>query len=205
MDLLESTYPIRHISQIWTRYPFNYNHVTYEVTWSYPKCSDMYHTLYKEQKPEFYIDMQKKILTHFYTSLEASPILYYRLSMDHPFIDSYVCHIEHRAIEPILVQESDPPIRSRLPPILPLYREGVLQNRSDICIATNYIVCIQYIHTNELGPPCYKVCWAKNKTWRRPTTQTASDIVALIQLHRLSGRWNIKEGSHPVLCILEQY
>ena len=84
-------------------------------------------------------------------------------------------------------------------PIISFYKEGILQNRSDICIASNQSVCIKYIHTHELGPPRYQICW----NW---TAIKDPMLRLLIERNKTLGKWNILSGDSPTtLCILEQY
>ena len=205
-SLVGSGHPITKEHQIWTWYPFNYNRETHEVSWSYQKCSDIYRKLYKEQKKELYVEMQTTILRNFFASLDTSTCFRYELPRDRRTLDSFVCILHSReeraprVISECRIEKRDP--LPRLPLIRPLYKEGFLYSRSDICAATDDSVCIKYIHTKELGPPCYSVCWNHKKPVR---THTHSDIVYLIRVHQMNGHWNVLESPMESLCILEQY
>ena len=180
-------------SQIWKRFPVNYNPNTHELTWAYSKLSDMYTKLYTERKRENYIKMQEEILHTLFASLDLSSIRYDRTKTG-VFLNSYVGHVY---IE--VVSHSSSKDFEKSSPMIPLYKKGALQNRSDICKASNQTVCIKYIHTNELGPPRYRVCW----NWR---VKKDPDLHFLIERNAESGRWNILSGDSPTtLCILEQY
>jgi hypothetical protein len=184
-------------SQIWKRFPVNYNPTTHELTWSYSKLSDMYNKLYKERRRENYIKMQEDILHTLFTALNLSSIRYNRTKKGF-FLNSHVAYINianSDSLSHTLSILKDP---VRFSPIIPLYKEGVLQNRSDICKASNQSVCIKYIHTNELGPPQYKVCWNWNVK-KDPFLQS------LIERNKDAGQWNILPGDSRTLCILEQY
>jgi hypothetical protein len=202
-SLLGEGRPITKKSQVWSWYPFNYNPDTHELSWSYQKCSDIYHKLYKERSRELYIEMQTTILKNLYASLNASTILTYTTTSDKPFLDSFVCTLHTK--ESTLHPEPTYSVRSftpRLPTVCPLYTKGIIQSRSDICIATNDSVYIRYIHTNELGPPCYSVCW----NWKqRNQFYKEIEIVELICKNQEAGSWNVLKGFDRSLCILEQY
>ena len=185
---------ITDLSQIWKQYPVNYNSKTHELTWAYSKLSDMYNKVYKERLRKVYIDMQKEILNDLFSSLDESFIRYTKTKKG-VFLDSYICSIYIEM--PLQTKYSSREVRSS--PIIPLYKEGLLQNRSDICKASNESVCIKYIHTNELGPPRYRVCWNVPAS-KDPT------LLPLIRSNVDSGKWNLlKEDSSTTLCILEQY
>jgi hypothetical protein len=187
------------ISQIWKRFPMNYNPKTHELTWSYSKLSDIYNRQYKERKREFYIKMQETILHTLFASLELSFIRYNRTKKGF-FLDSHVCFLSIETI-PQGLQCKNRHVKDtfRFSPIIPLYKEGLLQNRSDICIASNQSVCIKYIHTNELGPPCYRICW----NW---SALKNVSLKSLIEHSADTGCWNILPGDSPTtLNILEQY
>ena len=187
------------ISQIWKRYPVNYSPKTHELTWSYSKLSDMYSKLYKEQKREDYIKMQKQILENLFIFLDQLCISYNR-SKKGFFLDSHVCFIYLETKSHTFSYSGNfTKELFKSSPILPLYKEGILQNRSDICIASNQSVCIKYIHTHELGPPQYRICW-NWKALKEPMLRF------LIERNRMLGKWNVLSGDSPTtLCILEQY
>ena len=187
------------VSQIWKRYPVNYNPKTHELTWSYSKLSDIYSKLYKEQKREDYIKMQESILYNLLTSLNQSCISYNR-SKKGFFLDSHVCFIHAETLSRTLSHSNNVTKEIfKSSPIISFYKEGILQNRSDICIASNQSVCIKYIHTHELGPPRYQICW----NW---TAVKDPMLRLLIERNKTLGKWNILSGDSPTtLCILEQY
>lgn len=212
MEFLTESRLVTVLSQVWTRYPFNYDPTTHEVSWSYHKCSDIYHKLYEEQKTELYIEMQTKILNHFFASLDASCNIRYDRSSDRAYVDSYICKLyqteESSSVREVVSHDRSPRTRARPAPIVPLYKEGVLRNRSDICIAMDHLVCINYIHTHELGPPRYKVCWNWKQIHEKKETslkKKGSDLIEQIHTHQKTGNWNVYKGLDDSLCILEQY
>jgi len=185
------------ISQIWKRYPVNYNSRTYQLTWSYSKLSDMYNKLHKERRRELYIDLQTTTLHNLFAFLDQL-FIRYTTSKKRFYLDSYICTIYlERISQTSHVRYSSNEVH--FSPIIPLYKEGLLQNRSDICKASNQSVCINYIHTHELGPPRYRVCWNRAAV-KDPT------LLSLITSNVEVGYWNLlKEDSPSTLCILEQY
>jgi len=139
--------------------------------------------------------MQEEILHTLFTSLDLSSIPYDKTKKG-SFLNSHIGYVYMKVLshmQPIL---KDP---VRFSPIIPLYKEGVLQNRSDICKASNQSVCIKYIHTNELGPPRYRVCW----NWK---VKRDPFLRFLVERNADAGQWNIlPSDSSTTLCILEQY
>lgn len=183
------------VSHIWKRFPVNYNPNTHALTWSYSKLSDIYCKLYKERNREKYIKMQETILSDLFIYLDQSCIRYDRTRKGF-FLDSHIGFIYIESVPHSSYIAKDV---TRFSPIIPLYKEGVLQNRSDICKVSNQTVCIKYIHTHELGPPRYRVCW----NWR---VKKDPLLRFLIQRNADAGQWNILSGDYSnTLCILEQY
>jgi hypothetical protein len=124
MEFLKELRPITALSHIWTRYPFNYDNRENNVSWSYQKCSDIYHKLYKEQKSELYIEMQTTILEHFFASLDTSTHFRYERSSDHLYVDSYICKLYQT--EKVVASDKVPytaRTTSRSAPIIPIYKK----------------------------------------------------------------------------------